>query len=112
MAAPRDQVLAELRDALPADRILTDTDVMTSYLHDEAEWADYGRARAVVRPLETAEVAATVAICARHRVPVVPRGAGTGLSGGANAVEGGIVLTTERMRRIVEIDAAERLAVV
>src|SRR6187551_1507287 len=85
---------------------------MTSYLHDEAEWAEYGRARAVVRPLETAEVAATVAVCARHRVPVVPRGAGTGLSGGANAVEGGIVLTTERMRRIVEIDTAERLAVV
>ena len=104
--------LAELRAALPADRILTDTDVLTSYLHDEAEWAEYGRALAVVRPLETAEVSATVAICARHRVPVVPRGAGTGLSGGANAVEGGIVLSTERMRRIVEIDPAERLAVV
>ena len=101
-----------LRAVLPADRILTDTDVLTSYLHDEAEWAEYGRALAVVRPLETAEVAATVAVCARHRVPVVPRGAGTGLSGGANAVEGGIVLSTERMRRIVEIDPAERLAVV
>jgi len=104
--------VAELRAALPADRILTDTDVLASYLHDEAEWAEYGRALAVVRPLETAEVAATVAICARHRVPVVPRGAGTGLSGGANAVEGGIVLSTERMRRIVEINPEERLAVV
>jgi glycolate oxidase len=112
VAAPGDPVLAELRAALPADRILTDTDVVGSYLHDEAEWAEYGRARAVVRPVETAEVAATVAICARHGVPVVPRGAGTGLSGGANAVEGGIVLSTERMRRIVEIDAGERLAVV
>jgi len=101
-----------LRAALPADRILTDTDVLASYLHDEAEWAEYGRALAVVRPLETAEVAATVTICARHRVPVVPRGAGTGLSGGANAVEGGIVLSTERMRRIVEINPEERLAVV
>ena len=109
---PAPDPLAELRAALPADRILTDTDVLTSYLHDEAEWAEYGRALAVVRPLETAEVAATVAVCARHRVPVVPRGAGTGLSGGANAVEGGIVLSTERMRRIVEIDPAERLAVV
>ena len=104
--------MAELRAALPADRVLTDTDVLNSYLHDEAEWAEYGRALAVVRPLETAEVAAAVAVCARHRVPIVPRGAGTGLSGGANAVEGGIVLSTERMRRIVEINPGERLAVV
>jgi glycolate oxidase len=104
--------VADLRAALPGDSVLTDPDVVRPYLHDEAEWADYGRPRAVVRPLETAEVAAAVAICARHRVPVVPRGAGTGLSGGANAVEGGIVLSTERMRRIVEIDDGERLAVV
>ena len=107
-----DTVVAELRAALPADRILTDEDVVRPYLRDEAAWAECGRPRAVVRPLETAEVAATVAVCARHRVPVVTRGAGTGMSGGANAVEGGIVLSTERMRRIVEINVAERLAVV
>src|SRR3954449_3011417 len=107
-----DTVVADLLAALPADRVLTDDDVVRPYLQDEAAWAECGRPRAVVRPLETAEVAATVAICARHGVPVVPRGAGTGLSGGANAVEGGIVLSTERMRRIVEIDAGERLAVV
>src|SRR4051812_35419608 len=107
-----DTVVADLLAALPADRVLTDDDVVRPYLQDEAAWADCGRPRAVVRPLETAEVAATVAVCARHRVPVVPRGAGTGLSGGANAVEGGVVLSTERMRRIVEIDVGERLAVV
>ena len=107
-----DTVVADLRAALPADRILTDDDVVRPYLRDEAAWAECGRPRAVVRPLETAEVAAAVAVCARHRVPVVTRGAGTGLSGGANAVEGGVVLSTERMRRIVEIDAGERLAVV
>ncbi|MDT7580374.1 MAG: glycolate oxidase [Pseudonocardiales bacterium] len=107
-----DTVVADLRAALPADRILTDDDVVGPYLRDEAAWAESGRPLAVVRPLETAEVAATVAVCARHHVPVVPRGAGTGMSGGANAVEGGIVLSLERMRRIVEIDAGERLAVV
>ena len=107
-----DPVVADLCAALPADRVLTDLDVVAAYEHDEAEWADHGRPRAVVRPLDTAEVAATVGVCARHRVPVVTRGAGTGLSGGANAVEGGIVLSTERMRRIVEIDVGERLAVV
>ncbi len=50
--------------------------------------------------------------CARDAAPVVTRGAGTGLSGGANAVDGCVVLSTERMREIVEINPAERLAVV
>lgn len=105
-------VLAELTDALPPRRVLTDPDTVRSYLHDEAEWAPYGDAIAVVRPESTAEVAAVVGVCARYRVPIVPRGAGTGLSGGANAVAGCVVLSTERMTEIREINAAERLAVV
>ncbi len=103
---------AELVAALPARHLLTDPDTVAPYLHDEAEWAPHGRALAVARPSTTAEVAAVVRACARHRIPVVPRGAGTGLSGGANAVDGCVVLSTERMREIVEIDPAERLAVV
>jgi glycolate oxidase len=105
-------VLAELRAVLPADRVLTDPDTMGPYVHDEAEWAEYGSPAAVVRPRSTAEVAAVVGACARHRVAVVPRGAGTGLSGGANAVDGCVVLCTDRMDAIVEIDPGERLAVV
>jgi glycolate oxidase len=97
---------------LPPDRVLTDPDVVATYLHDEAEWAEHGNAVAVVRPTTTAEVAAVVTACARHGIPVVPRGAGTGLSGGANAVDGCVVLCLERMREIVEINGAERLAVV
>lgn len=97
---------------LPADRVLTDPDVMAAYLHDDAAWAEHGMPLAVVRPESTAEVAAVVRECAARRIPIVPRGAGTGLSGGANAIEGGIVLSCERMRAIVEINAAERLAVV
>ncbi|GAA1332370.1 FAD-binding oxidoreductase [Pseudonocardia xinjiangensis] len=111
-SAPPDPVVAELLAALPADRVLLDPDVMATYQHDEAEWAEFGRAAAVVRPRSTEEVAAVVAACARHARPLVPRGAGTGLSGGANAVDGCVVLSTERMREIVEINAAERLAVV
>ena len=110
--ASADPVVVDLLAALPADRVVLDPDVMDRYLHDEAEWAEHGRAAAVVRPQSTAEVAAVVGICARHRRPVVPRGAGTGLSGGANAVEGCVLLCTERMDGIVEINAAERLAVV
>jgi glycolate oxidase len=107
-----DPIIADLLAALPADRVLLDPDVVGAYLHDEAEWAAYGRAAAVVRPRSTAEVAAVVRACARHARPLVPRGAGTGLSGGANAVDGCVVLSTEQMREIVEIDGAERLAVV
>ncbi|MGI5128736.1 FAD-binding oxidoreductase [Pseudonocardia sp. CA-107938] len=107
-----DEVAAELLAALPPRRVLTDPDTVRSYLHDEAEWAPYGQAIAVVRPESTDEVAAVVRVCARHRVPVVPRGAGTGLSGGANAVAGCVVLTTEKMNAILEINGPERLAVV
>ena len=113
-AAPTvpDPVVLDLLAVLPADRVLLDPDAMARYEHDEAEWAEYGRALAVVRPETTAEVAAVVGICARHRRPLVPRGAGTGLSGGANAVDGCVLLSTERMNDILEINSAERLAVV
>src|SRR6185312_2852576 len=79
---------------------------------DEADWAEFGTPLAVVRPRSTAEVAEVVRVCARHGLPIVARGAGTGVSGGANAVDGCVVLCTEQMRTIVEINPAERLAVV
>nr|WP_237691241.1 FAD-linked oxidase C-terminal domain-containing protein [Streptomyces sp. SID7834] len=85
---------------------------MGRYAHDEAEWAPAGLPLAVVRPQDTEEVRAVVAYCARHRIPVVPRGAGTGLSGGANAVDGAVVLSFEDMNRILRVDPVERLAVV
>jgi glycolate oxidase len=97
---------------LPADRVLTDPQVMASFVHDEAEWAEHGTPVAVVRPRTTAEVAAVVRACAAAGRPVVTRGAGTGLSGGANAVDGCVLLSTEHMREILEINGAERLAVV
>ncbi|ANY10200.1 FAD-linked oxidase [Pseudonocardia sp. HH130630-07] len=105
-------VLADLAAVLDADRILTDPDTVRPYVHDEAEWAGYGTPLCVVRARSTADVAATVRVCARHRTPVVARGAGTGLSGGANAVEGCVLLSCERMTAIREISPGERLAVV
>jgi len=92
--------------------LITDVDVVESYRRDEADWADFGLPLAVVRPRSTAEVADVVRVCARHGVPIVTRGAGTGVSGAANAVDGCVILCTERMRDIVEINTAERLAVV
>lgn len=66
----------------------------------------------VVFPASTQQVSETVAIAYREGIPVVPRGAGTGLSGGSIAVEGGIEIALTRMRRILEIDVANRIAVV
>ncbi|WP_406740600.1 FAD-binding oxidoreductase [Streptomyces atratus] len=98
-------------DGIPARRVLTDPAGLARYQHDEAERAPYGTPLAVVRPQTTEEVRDVVRHCLAHRIPPVPRGAGTGLSGGANAVDGAIVLSFEDMNRIVHIDPAEPLAV-
>ena len=107
-----DPLVDDLLAALPPDRVLVDPDRTASYAHDEAEWAPYVVPRAVVRPQSAEEVRDTVRVCIEHRVPVVTRGAGTGLSGGANASEGCVVVSLEKMDRVLEIDRDERLAVV
>ncbi len=66
----------------------------------------------VVLPGSTEEVAAVVRVCAARRIPIVPRGAGTGYTGGAVPTHGGVVLSLERMNRILEIDEANLVAVV
>ncbi|MFG1603315.1 FAD-binding oxidoreductase [Actinoplanes sp. NPDC049265] len=91
---------------------ITDPDVLASLSHDEAEWAPVGRAVAAVRPRSTDEVAAIVAECARQGLAVVPRGAGTGLSGGANAVDDCVILDLSKMNTILEIDPGNMLCVV
>ncbi|NUO36084.1 MAG: FAD-binding protein [Dermatophilaceae bacterium] len=99
-------VLAEaLAREIPADRVVLDADVIASVSADDAEWAPVGRAAVALRPRTEAEVAHAVTVCAELGVPVVPRGAGTGLSGGANAVEGCLVLDLSRMNQVLEIDA-------
>lgn len=104
-------VVQELIDALPPGAVLTDPDVMAPYRVDWAKDPLAGMPCAVVRATCTADVQAVLRIASAHRVPVVPRGAGSGLSGGSTAVDGGIVLSTERMRAI-EVDAAARIAIV
>jgi glycolate oxidase len=66
----------------------------------------------VVLPANTADVAAIVTSCAEHRVPIVPRGAGSGYTGGSVPLHGGVVVSLERMNRILEIDEANLIAVV
>jgi glycolate oxidase len=97
---------------LPAGHVVTDPAVLAVYSRDQAEGAAYTLPAAVARPRDTAEVASLVAFCADRGIPVVPRGAGTGLSGGANAVAGCVVLSLEAMNRIIRIDPVERIGVV
>ncbi|MFZ4372057.1 MAG: FAD-binding oxidoreductase [Mycobacterium sp.] len=102
--------LPALIDELGAGVVVTDPEILASYRHDYAMDPDAGMPLAVVRPTSTEEVQAVLRWASAHRVPVVPRGAGTGLSGGATAVDGGIVLSTEKMREIT-VDPVTRTAV-
>ncbi|HYU04113.1 MAG TPA: FAD-linked oxidase C-terminal domain-containing protein [Jatrophihabitantaceae bacterium] len=105
-----DTDLAALVTSLPDGSVLTDPDVTETYRQDWARDPAAGHPLAVVRATTTEDVAATLRWATAHRVPVVPRGAGSGLSGGATAVDGGIVLSLERMRAVT-IDPAMRIAV-
>ena len=79
---------------------------------DQADMAGSGMPLVAARPRNTAEVSAVMRAAYKMRVPVVPQGARTGLSGGANAVDGCVLLSLERMDRIIAIDPEERLATV
>jgi glycolate oxidase len=105
-------IVDDLSALLPEDRIVADPGVMAGYARDRATWAAFGVPAAVVRPRSADEVQAVVLACLRTGTPIVPRGAGTGLAGGANADDGSVVVSLERMDRIVEINSRERYAVV
>src|SRR3954454_20825208 len=104
--------LSALARLLPDSLLITDGAVLVGLSHDEAEWADVGRAEGAVRARSVGEVQQVVTACAELGVPVVTRGAGTGLSGGANAVDGCLVLDLSRMNRVLEIDPDDMIAVV
>ncbi|WP_347343689.1 FAD-binding oxidoreductase [Jatrophihabitans telluris] len=91
--------------------VIIDPDLIENYRYDWARDPAAGRPLAVVRPEDAAGVATAMRWAHRHRIAVVPRGAGSGLSGGSSAVEGGIVLSLDRLRAI-EIDVDCRVAIV
>ena len=106
------QLFEALSLTIPAQRLVTDADVVASLSGDEAEWAPVGRAALALRARSEQEVSEAVRVCAELRVPVVTRGAGTGLSGGANAVDGCLVLDLSPMDQVVEVDADNLVCVV
>jgi glycolate oxidase len=104
-------ILDELASTVPDLRLLTAPDETAPFRHDETAFVEPGQPLAVAFPRSTAEVQALVRLCARHGVPIVPRGAGTGLSGGAIAVDGAFTVVMTGMDAILEIDTDESLVV-
>lgn len=104
--------LHELEAALPAGTVVVDPATVDNHRRDRADLCPAGSPLALVRPRTTEQVQAVMRWATRHRVPVVPQGARTGLSGGANAVEGCLLLSLAGMDTIVEIDPVDQVAVV
>lgn len=105
-------LVAKLRAGLPDGAVLTDPDVTASYSHDMASFCHAGAPAVVVLPRTTEHVQHIMRTATELRVPVVPQGARTGLSGAANASDGCIVLSLVRMDKILDIDPVNRIAVV
>jgi glycolate dehydrogenase FAD-linked subunit len=104
-------VIDAIRAELPDLRLLTDEIDRESYRSDEASYLKSELPMAVALPETTDQVAAIVRIAGQHRVPIVPRGAGTGLSGASGGMQDGITVAFTRMNRILEIDKANLIAV-
>ena len=103
------EFVARLRGLMPVGRVFTDPVDCFAYAYDNSR--KFFPPDAVVFPLTGFEVQAVLALCNQHRVPVTPRGRGTGTAGGSLPERGGIALSLERMLRIVAIDPANRVVV-
>src|SRR5689334_4106056 len=104
-------VVEQLRQVLPPEALVTDPDRMESYRYDRAMFCPAGMPAAVVLARETAHVQAAVRVAAAAGVPVVPQGARSGLSGAANALDGCIVISLEKMDKILAIEPVDRYVV-
>jgi glycolate oxidase len=104
-------VVERLRQALPPEALVTDPDRMESFRYDRAMFCPAGMPLAVVLARETAHVQAAVRIAAEAGVPVVPQGARSGLSGAANALDGCIVVSLEKMDKILSVEPVDRYVV-
>ena len=107
----RTDALARLQDALGAS-VTTDPDALDATREDRSGWRSATPPLALVHAASVADVQAVMRIAHATGTPVVPRGAGSGLAGGAIASPGAIVLDVSRMNRILEISEADELAVV
>jgi glycolate oxidase len=104
--------IEELAGSLPAGVVVSDEATTEAYRTDTASFCPAGIPLAVARPENTEQVQTVLRWATKHRIPVVPQGARTGLSGAANAVDGALLLSMVRMNRILEIDEVDQVAIV
>ena len=104
--SPEDAVLAAAGAVLADGDIVVDSDIIESYRFDRSTGTEAGQPFAIAFPRTTEQVAAIMAAAHSNRVPVVPRGAGSGLTGGSNAIDGSLILCLERMRQVRNVDLA------
>ena len=98
--------------ALMPGRVFTAEDALTDYTHDEMTEYGHLTPEAVLQAESAEEVCAALKYCNERHIPVTPRGSGTGLCGGCVAIYGGVVLSTERMKKVVEVDVKNMTATV
>src|SRR6185312_7128109 len=96
-------VLAAIKDIAGADAVITQHDALEKYSHDETEDLHY-YPEVAVTPTTPQQISALMQLCNQHLIPVTPRGAGTGLSGGALPVMGGLLISMERFNKILNVD--------
>ena len=107
------EIVEELREIVGDKNVIFgDKEKLESYGEDESGASFAHLPDVVVKPESTEHVSKIMALANRHRIPVTPRGAGSGLAGSAVPVFGGMVLSMERMNKILEIDKVNRVAVV
>ncbi|TDO20973.1 FAD-binding oxidoreductase [Pedobacter duraquae] len=105
------EILAEITQAVGAAQVFTDEESLINYAHDETEDLKF-QPEVVVKPLNTDGVSALLRVCNTHHVPVTPRGGGTGLSGAALPIYGGVLLSMEKFKAILDIDTENLQATV
>lgn len=97
------EILSMIQEAVGSTNVYVDQESLDNYAHDETEDLRY-YPEVVVKPLDTEAVSALLKVCNAHHVPVTPRGGGTGLSGAALPIYGGVLLSMEKFKKIIDID--------
>lgn len=96
-------IIDRLAEIVGVGQLIHDQSAMKGYDHDETEDFSF-YPEVVVKPANAEEISQIMRLCNEEHIPVTPRGAGTGLSGGALAIHGGVVLSTERLNKIIHLD--------
>ena len=104
-------ILDELKYIVGENYLFTDNEKLYQYSHDETEDLSF-LPSVVLKPSSAEEISSIIKLANKYSIPVTPRGAGTGLSGGALPVKGGIVISMERLNKIISIDERNFQAVV